>query len=174
MSLPRIVVSEHVSHGLRGVAASDQKSIRPRPRGRTSQRTLAKFPVQRSAGELGIAPAFRYRRDRRLDDAIGDPPTSQFVRHTQPSIASAQQQILGAAPRQRVVVYISEIAKAEKGCVDDRRSEAVAREMRRHLGGCARGAREHPDGGGVRALGRGIAATAPARRAVAGLRNGRS
>jgi hypothetical protein len=150
MSLPRIVVSEHVGDGLRGVAASDQKSIRPRPRRRISQCDLTKFPLQRSAGKLGITPAFRYRRDRRLYDAIGDPPTSQFVRHTQPSIASAQQQVLGAAPRQCVVVYISKIAQAEKGCVDDRRGEAVAREMRRHLGSRTRSAREHADGGGVR------------------------
>jgi len=114
---------------------------------------MAEFAAKGESREFGVAATLHDRRERVLDDAIGDPATSQFVRHSQPSIAPAQQQLLGAAPRHRFVVYISEIAQAEKGCVDDGRPEAAACELALDLRGGAGRARQHGDGGDVGALG---------------------
>lgn len=91
MSLPRIVVSENLAHGLRKMTAPDQEPIRPRPCGCVRQRIMTEFPVEREASDFDIAPALHDRRDRRLDDAIGDSSTSQFVRHSQAPVAAAQQ-----------------------------------------------------------------------------------
>lgn len=142
MSLPRIVVSENLADGLARMASADEKPIRTRASAGFRQWLITEFSPQRVASELGVAAGLQDRRDRRLHDAIGHSPTSQFERHAQPAIASSQQQLLGTAPRQFSVVYIAEIAKGEKCVGDVVRREATTREVRLHLGGGAGSARE--------------------------------
>jgi hypothetical protein len=166
MSLPRIVVSENLAHGLRKVTAPDQEPIRPRPCGRVRQWIMTEFPAEREASDFDIAPTLHDRRDRRLDDVIGDSSTSQFVRHAQTPVAAVQEQLLGATPRQRGVVEIAELAQAEKRVGDRRRREAAAHELRLDLGSGARRAREQ-----AKRYGAGVAVGARTR---CGLRSDRS
>jgi hypothetical protein len=142
MSLPRIVVSENLAHGLRRMTAPDQESIRPRPHGRDRQRIMTEFPTEREASDIGVAPALHDRRDRCLDDAIGDSSTSQFIGHAPAPMTTAQQQLLGATPRQLGVVEIAQIAQTEERVGDRLRREVTACEPGCDLGGGARRTRE--------------------------------
>jgi hypothetical protein len=146
MSLPRIVVSENLAHGLRRMAASDQEPIRPRPHGRVLQRIMAEFATEREASDFGVAPALHDRRDRRLDDAIGDSATSQFVRDAQPTMTATEDELVRTPVRQRGIIEIAPLAEREHGRADRVGGEATARELRLDLDDRARCARKQTDG----------------------------
>ena len=146
MSLPRIVVSEYLAHRLRRMSAPDQKSIRSRARRAIAERILTEFPVERQASELGVATALQHRRDRRVDDGIGDSPTSQFVCHSEAAVPAPKQQLLGATARQRPVVDVAVVAQREERVRDGGRIETPPYERRLDLDGGARRAREQTDG----------------------------
>ena len=107
---------------------------------------MAEFAAKGESSEFGVAAAFHNGRERVLDDASGDPPTSQFVRDAQPAVAAAQQQVLGAAVCERSVVEIAALAERRNRCVDRLAGEPAATELRRDLGDRARRAREEANG----------------------------
>ena len=146
MSLPRIVVSEYLAHRLRRMSAPDQKSIRSRARRAIAERILTESPVERQASELGVAPALQHRRDRRVDDGIGDSPTSQFVCHPEATLPASEQQLLGATARQRPVVDVAVTAEREERVGDHGGVEAPTHERGLDLDGGAGRAREQTDG----------------------------
>ena len=146
MSLPRIVVSEYLAHRLRRMPAPDEEPIRSRACRAITERILTEFPAERQASELGVATAFQNRHDRRVDDGIGDSPTSQFVRHPETPLPAPEQQLLRATARQRHVVDVTIIAEREERVRDGGGIEAPANERGLDLDGGARRAREQTDG----------------------------
>jgi len=81
---------------------------------------MAEFAAKGESREFGVAATLHDRRERVLDDAIGDPATSQFVRDAQPAVAAAHEQLLGAPARERGVVEIAAVAERGDGRGDHR------------------------------------------------------
>jgi hypothetical protein len=137
---------ENLAHHFRWVAASREITKNARAGGRGRRRLSCDPPPQGLAGELGITPVRENRPDRRLDDATGHSPASQFVHHPYTPAAPAQQQLLGAAPCQCNIVNIPEITKPLKRGGDHGRREAASTEVRRDLGRGSRSASKEAAG----------------------------
>ena len=96
-------------------------------------------PIERFTCELTFSPVLEDHCYRRIDDAIGQAPPSQFVRHPQASASTPEQQLLGTASSQRGVIDITEITQCSKGIRHRLGRETATRQMRPHLLGRARG-----------------------------------
>ena len=166
--LALVILSENLTHDVRGVPAPHEKTKGSRPFSPGSRRPITEPPCERIAPQGDLALAFKHSGNRTIDDGIGETPASQFVGHFQATAATAKYEFLGTSFREGDVIDVATLDEDPEGRRGELRVDAAAAEMLGHFGRGARGVGEIAHRRGHR-----FRRSAPRRR-LAGVRSGRS